>query len=34
MTGSMRQFSPRSVRAFTDQEFYRAPERALARRVA
>jgi hypothetical protein len=34
VTGSMRQFNQRSVRAFIDQKFHRAPERARARRVA
>jgi hypothetical protein len=34
VTGSMRQFNQRSVQAFIDQKFHRAPERARARRVA
>jgi hypothetical protein len=34
VTGSMRQFNQRSVQAFIDQRFHRAPERARARRVA
>ena len=34
VTGSMRQFNQRSVQAFIDQEFHRAPERERARRVA